>query len=204
MKYLFNYFLFFFSLAQAGHIQSNGAWCGADVEHCCDQKLAISICDFLHNENAKYIADFGCGNGAYTRIFNEYGFDCRGFDGNPETNALTNGLCEVLDLSKVCDLQCKFDWVVSLEVGEHLPKEFENTFISNLVNHARSGIILSWAVPNQGGWGHFNEQPNDYIKQKFSDLGWENDIASEQKLRLNSTLPWFPNTVMVFKKKNKF
>lgn len=40
-----------------------------------------------------------------------------------------------------------YDWVISVEVGEHIPAKFQNIYLDNLVRHAREGIVLSWAVP---------------------------------------------------------
>jgi FkbM family methyltransferase len=90
---------------------------------------------------------------------------------------------------------------MSLEVGEHLPAHFEDIFIQNLHNNNKYGIVLSWAVKGQGGHGHFNEQNNDYIKSKIGALGYIIDIENENKLRQDSTLHWFKNTIMVFRKK---
>jgi hypothetical protein len=89
---------------------------------------------------------------------------------------------------------------LSLEVGEHLPSEFEDTFINNLHNNNKYGMVLSWAIEGQGGHGHFNERNNDYIKSKICELGYLNDIYSENILRKNSTCCYFKNTIMVFRK----
>ena len=35
----------------------------------------------------------------------------------------------------------------------------------------------------------------------FTNLGYVNDIESENKMRKCSTLPWFKRTIMVFRKK---
>jgi hypothetical protein len=105
----------------------------------------------------------------------------------------------VLDLSKPFDMPKK-EYVITLEVGEHIPKINEDIFIGNVHNHNTKGVILSWAVVGQGGDGHVNCQNNDYIKQKFHDLGYKNDIEEEQFLRINSSFSWFKNTIMVFKK----
>ena len=104
------------------------------------------------------------------------------------------------DLSVKKRFDNPFDWVMSLEVGEHLPCEFEDNFINNLHNNNESGIILSWAIKGQGGHGHFNEQNNNYIKSKICKLGYINDIEAEEKLRKQSHLWWFKNTIMVFRK----
>ena len=56
-----------------------------------------------------------------------------------------------------------------------------------LHNNNRYGIVLSWAIKGQGGHGHFNEQNNDYVKSKICNLGYINDIESENILRKKSS-----------------
>ena len=89
---------------------------------------------------------------------------------------------------------------MSLEVGEHLPKKYENIFIKNLHDNNKYGIILSWAIKGQPGHGHINCQNNDYIKKIFTDLGYINDVDAEKELRRKSSLWWFKKTIMVFRK----
>ena len=48
-----------------------------------------------------------------------------------------------LDLAKEFDLGLRFDWVISLEVGEHIPEQYEGTFLENLVKHACKGEVKS-------------------------------------------------------------
>ena len=94
----------------------------------------------------------------------------------------------------------KFVHNSSLEVGEHLPKKYEETFFENLAKTSKEGIILSWAIPGQGGDGHFNEQPNAYVKEKMTNLGFTNNLKLEEAFRSASTLTWFQNTIMVFER----
>ena len=188
----------------SNEISSRGYWIGSDTTwHATDQLLAESIAQFLKQEDAKSVVDFGCGTGDYVRFFLREGFASEGYDGNPQTPLITRGLCHVIDLSTPFDLEKKFDWVVSLEVGEHLPHQFESVFIDNLRRHAIKGIILSWAEKGQGGTGHFNEQNNDYIKSIFSKFGYKNDIAAENEMRKHAECPWFKNTIMVFRVSEK-
>lgn len=162
-----------------------------------DEPLSKSIVNLFKNNGVCSLYDFGCGHGLYTKYFIENNFICHGYDGNPYTFTITNGLCNVLDLSIPINL-LPLDFVLSLEVGEHIPKQFESNFIQNLHKHNTKGIIVSWAVKGQGGNGHVNEQNNDYIKQQFLDLGYENNIDQEKILRNSATIPWFKNTIMVF------
>lgn len=201
-------FQLFFSPVSKMSIHQNGYWEGleASCQHVHDEKLADALCVFFKNEAVKdwkfnfTLADFGCGMGDYVKRFIRDGLNARGFDGNPNTHELTNGVGEILDLSKPKQFDEKFNWILSLEVGEHLPKTFEDIFIQNLHNNNKHGIVLSWAVKEQGGSGHVNEQNNDYVKKKMMDLGYTNDIESENKLRESATLWWFKNTIMVFRK----
>jgi cyclopropane fatty-acyl-phospholipid synthase-like methyltransferase len=183
-------------------IHENGYWQGveASCQHAYDTTLASGLIHFFLNENATSVVDFGCGMGNYVKTFQKNSINAIGFDGNPNTPELTNNLCKVLDLSVTKKFDEPFDWVMSLEVGEHLPKRFEDIFIQNLHNNNKNGIILSWAVKGQGGHGHINEQNNDYIKSKICNLGYTNDIEIENQLRKCSTLRWFKKTIMVFRK----
>jgi len=183
-------------------IHANGYWVGLETsgQHGYDSPLADSLAIFLKNEKCQSVVDFGCGMGDYVKTLQKNNINATGFDGNPNTPELSNNVCKVLDLSVPIQFDVKFDWVISLEVGEHLPPRFEDIFINNLHNNNISGIILSWAVKGQGGHGHFNEQNNDYIKSKVCKLGYINDIISENILRKNSTFHWFKNTIMVFRK----
>jgi 2-polyprenyl-3-methyl-5-hydroxy-6-metoxy-1,4-benzoquinol methylase len=70
----------------------------------------------------------------------------------------TNNAVKFMDLSSRKWLGHQFDWILSLEVGEHIPHQLEDVFIGNLVRHAKKGIILSWAVPGQEGHHHVNNR----------------------------------------------
>ena len=190
----------FTSQVCASYIDMRGFWVGNDVQsnHCFDKPLAEALAEWFSNVQAESIVDFGCGMGDYVKFFRNSGLNADGYDGNPFTPSLTEGLCGVLDLSNRSDLGRTYDWVLSLEVGEHLPPEYETIYIENLIRHCEKGVVLSWAVKNQGGHGHVNEQDNAYIKKIFASYGFTNSIEAEKVLREKSTFPWFKNTVMIF------
>ncbi len=192
----------FLPLFGSSDVHEHGYWSGEDViyEHRFDNNLAQALVGFFKNENAKTIVDFGCGMGDYVKTLQENQFYCEGYDGNPDTFKLSGGVAHVIDLSEPFDLNKRFDWVLSLEVGEHLPKQYEQTFIENIEKHCIDGIVLSWAIKGQGGHGHFNEQNNDYVKEIMQKYGYVNDVVAEDQLREDSSLWWFKNTIMVFRK----
>lgn len=179
-------------------ILSNGAWTGK-IPHNHDQSLVFSIISVLKKLRIRSALDLGCGDGYYTQKLNDNGIACRGYDANPDTAATTGGLCQHLDLSVPIVPPMQEPAVLCLEVAEHVPKQFEAILVANLKQAASRLLILSWAVPGQGGHGHFNERPNDYVASLFTDQ-FTRDQKRENHLREASSLRWFQNTLMVFER----
>jgi cyclopropane fatty-acyl-phospholipid synthase-like methyltransferase len=182
-------------------INQQGFWENPTKEgHAHDSRLAGAILKVLKARKIDTLVDFGCGTGEYARFFRRHNLVVEAYDGNPYTEQLTGGIGQVKDLSQPFNLLKQFGCVMSLEVGEHIPAEFEQTFIDNVVKHWSDGgiIILSWAIPGQGGDGHVNCQTNDYIMQQMQQRGFylENNLTNQ--LRKASSLRWFKNTLMVF------
>jgi SAM-dependent methyltransferase len=167
--------------------------------HVIDESLCDAIITVCENYGIKSIADIGCGNGSYTRRFLNAGFYCDGFDGSPLTEELTNAICRTMDFSAKQEIG-QYGLVLSLEVGEHIPKEYEQVFLDNLVRAASETIILSWAVVGQGGDGHVNCQDNDYIIQQMNDRGFSFDPVTTEYLRDKAKISWFKNTILTFEK----
>ncbi len=170
-----------------------------EERHRFDSGLTEVLVDFFKEEGGS-VCDLGCGcHGYYALELIKNGIDCSCFDGNPNTPRLTDNVCGVRDLAE--DFDDMHDWLLCLEVGEHIPKKYQDTFINNLHKNNKKGIILSWAVIGQtDSVEHVNEQNNDYIKGIFNNLGYSNDLSLENSLRAKARLKWFRNTVMVFKK----
>ena len=188
----------------AGMIHPNGYWDGprAAHQHQHDATLCDAVLAFFLREGARSVVDLGCGLGQYVRAFSAGGLAAAGFDGNPATPRLSKGACGVLDLSVVADVgaAAPYDWVLSLEVGEHLPKQHEAAFLENCHRHNGCGMVLSWATRGQGGTGHVNEQDNDYVKAAVCAMGYANDLEAERELRGAARFSYFQRTVMVFRR----
>jgi hypothetical protein len=183
--------------------ERTGIWEGNDVAvaHMFDLPMANALGDFFISENATSVVDLGCGLGNYTQVLREHGLYSEGYDGNPNTPELTNYTCGVQALHVPFYLGKEFSWVLSLEVGEHIPAEFETILIENLVKHAIDGIVLSWAVEGQGGWGHFNCRNNDYVRKRMESYGFVSDEEAEQRIRSTATsCGHFRTTLMVFRR----
>jgi cyclopropane fatty-acyl-phospholipid synthase-like methyltransferase len=183
-------------------INEKGFWETTDqTGHVHDLSIAAALSQYLADKQAKTVVDFGCGLGDYAKAFKADGYKVEAYDGNPNTETLTDGIGKVLDLSKPFYLGKKFDVVLSLEVGEHIPKEFEEQFIDNITKHAKKHLIISWAVVGQGGDGHVNCANNDYIIGQIVDRGFKHNGKDSQTIRNAATnASWFSYTIMVFDK----
>lgn len=181
-------------------IDKTGAWRGkeAEVHHVYDNQLSNALLGYFIGKGASDIGDFGCGLGSYIKHFSEFNIKTQGYDGNPDTLEITQGWGKTLNFTN--PVSAKHEWILSLEVGEHIPMEFESIYIDNLISNSKKGIVLSWATVGQMGVGHVNERNNDYIKNIFEDRGLKNNLQAEKYLRAAAIKHWFKNTIMVFEK----
>ena len=182
-------------------ISDTGFWIkNSSGEHRFITELSTQINNFVEKHNIKTVYDFGCGLGDYldqlTKSYPDIiatGFEGHQTDGN-FNNIVKQDLSENINLPKV-------DLVISIEVGEHIPKEFEQIFIDNITNHSNKHIILSWAIENQNGLGHINCQNNDYIIPEMNKRGWVFDRIATDNFRSN--MPdgnWLCRSLMIFYK----
>ena len=172
----------------------------AKKRHRCDDKLAEYIATTYKSVNS--IADVGCGKGDYCKYLKEYGVPIvHGYEGTVDIKeiAVYDDII-VIDLTKRRYVGIDYDLVLCLEVGEHVPQKYEQVFIDNICEFMNKDLILSWAIPGQGGAGHFNEQPNKYIIDEFAKRGLTFDKDASTKLRDAASFKWFKNTLMKFKK----
>ena len=190
------------------NIDAHGCWIGPDVGHyhLRDEGLEKALCFFFAGpEKARYksdpaVVDFGCGLGNVVRALRYYAIDATGFDGNPATPELTGGRCGVLDLAQPQKLDRQWDWVLCLEVLEHIPAEFEAAALDNLCRHARRGIIMSWSPAGNSGHGHYNPRPLQYAVDRFAERGFQRCDTLSEALRAKATLPWFRENLLVLER----
>lgn len=145
------------------------------------------------------VSDLGAGVGRGVAYFLENRRPCLGYDGIPEIETLSQGLVFARDLSQYHRWQVT-DWCVSIEVGEHVPSEREDAFLSNLSNASRYGLILSWGTPGQPGTGHVNCRWPDYLRVKLTrHFNW--NFSNEETTQLRRRAPSdYYNKLMVFRR----
>jgi hypothetical protein len=185
-------------------VSRNGGWCsnlsGRDSAiHLTDHNLAAAISSFLEN---KSVASFGDGPGAYKELILKMGqvksYDA--FDGAPYVKETTNNQVEFLDLSVPIYHLKQYDWIVSLEVAEHIPARYEHHFIDNLARHAKEGIILSWAKLGQLGHSHVNCHNSDYVRARMEERGFKHDEKATAALKDATLFEWIKENIHVYRR----
>lgn len=166
-------------------IDGHGCWrdaATAEKYHLRDASFENAVVEFL-GATAKRVADFGCGRGDLVRALLAAGVKAVGYDGNPDTEQLTEGLGIRADIAEPLTIPNDvYDWCCCLEVLEHIPPAFEKAAIDNLCRHARTGLIVSSAPPGQAGLGHCNERTESYVLQTFANRNFRCDEAASDML----------------------
>jgi len=142
------------------------------------------------------IVDFGAGSGHYCKFLNQTGeFCCSAYDGSEYAPKLTEGAVHTQRLDEPFDLGRVFDWVMCLEVAEHVPTEKEAVLLGNLRRHAKNGLVLSWS--EEGGGAHVNSRSWHEVKKVVEAVGFALDSAASAKLR--PQVSWMRGAVHVFR-----
>lgn len=191
---------------KAGTGTSNtGGWCETSSKehsgyHVTDKPLVPALAELF---KGKYVASFGDGPGRYKQLLLETGklngYDA--YDGAPFTETTSEGRVVFLDLTLPQYGLPLYDWIISLEVAEHIPNQYESAFISNIVRHAKEGVVLSWAVPGQGGHAHVNNRPLEYVVSLMESFGFKHDKSGSEKLKNAATLPWLKSNTNVYRRR---
>jgi len=105
---------------------------------------------------------------------------------------------EFLDLTLPQHWLPRYDWVLSMEVLEHISVQHETTVLDNIDRAAGYGAVLSWASPGQGGFKHVNNRPAEYLNKVMTTRGFRLDLPASKKLRAVAELPWLKRNLMIF------
>ena len=143
--------------------------------------------------------DFGAGVGQYghSLLTLEPSLRYRGYDGAGDVRRYTDGFVRFIDLSMPLSLP-RADYVLSMEVGEHIPREHEFMYVRNLHAHNCRGIVLSWAKLEQFGIAHVNTHSRKYLLNLFASLGYVHNATVTKALRAASQRDWLKNNLLMF------
>ena len=148
--------------------------------------------------NPTTVLDVGCGSGAWSKVYANYGCSVMGIDKMPckfthkfftfrQSNLIDNLLSfPIVDLT------------LCLEVAEHLPEDCAESLVARLVNSAPV-IIFAAGIPCQGGWGHVNEQWLTWWAELFYvHKYYLCDYIRSQIWKDKRISPWYRQDIVVF------
>lgn len=186
-------------------IKSTGAWNyndnSHDESHYFDRELTQWIVDFLKKNNVKSLFDFGCSSGYYLRYISDNTQDMNLIGVEPNISERNNYFDNIVsyDLAMPFSLGQKGS-VMCLEVLEHIPQEFESSALDNIENHCDEYLFMSWAVPGQGGYGHFNEKHFVDVLPLFEARGFQLMVEETNEAKSVAVIPWLKSNFAIFKK----
>lgn len=125
--------------------------------------------------------DVGCAIGDVVKAFNEVGIAGFGLEGSPEAEPFLvcpRSRIVFRDLRKLIKENIGFDFVLSLEVAEHIEPEYAEIYVENLCRLGNQ-ILISAAPPGQKGHYHVNCQPPEYWVEIFKKKGYQRSFAAE-------------------------
>lgn len=176
-----------------------------------DSGLSSAIIKLCHLLNIKTAIDLGCGPGFYVSAMQKSGIVTHGYDGNPyiieQSQCIIsqeNSLCKQINIHEPIIIDYPAELALFLNVGEYIPKEFENVVLDNLCKITRKYLIVSW----QGKIGLnadeerliVNPVSDDALNMKLIERGFINDAVLTQNFRDASYLNVNRNYVSVFKR----
>jgi hypothetical protein len=157
-----------------------------------------------HFANAS-VLDVGAGLGQYGEFLGKKwpGVEWVGVDGAEQVEEATGGRVKFVDIvdGLPAALRRPFDYVMALEIAEHVPRSGEAALMHMVVSHARRGVVISWAgLGRDDGHHHTNCVPPEYVTCAFRQLGMARDTATQQQLRAGvvDCCPWLKSGVSAF------
>jgi SAM-dependent methyltransferase len=119
-----------------------------------------SVWDYLIKRfSIRSVLDLGSGRGYSAQYFHRHGLEVLAVDGMKENCARAIFPTVHIDLTK-SRVFTRVDLVHCQEVVEHIEEEHLDNLLSSLA--CGRFIVMTNALPGQGGYHHVNEQPTEY------------------------------------------
>jgi SAM-dependent methyltransferase len=148
------------------------------------------------------VVDAGCSTGAWLHEFQLYGISrVLGLDGadiSPRILQIDVSEFRQLDLCRPLPPLGRFDLVMSLEVGDCLPREAAQQFVANLTSMSDL-IVFSAAAPGQSKYQTLNERWPSYWSALFAGCRFACFDILRERLWYDQRVDWwYAQNMLVF------
>lgn len=177
---------------------------GGNIAEGDPRTYAPSVWDYIIKRFAlKSVLDIGSGLGFAANYFHNAGIQTLAVEGFPfnVTHSVFPALHQDITQKPIF---CKVDLVHCQEVVEHIEEEFLDNLLSSL--SCGRFILITHAVPGQGGHHHVNEQPPEYwinnLKRYSCEL-LEEDTMRIRRLAANDGAVYLAHNGLLFANRNR-
>lgn len=155
-----------------------------------------------HIPAVKSAVDLGCGVGSWLSVLQARGAtDVLGMEGSWVDQAhlvIPKECFREADLTQPIKVDRKFDLAMSLEVGEHLPRQSAEGLVEALTSMS-DYVVFSAAVPGQGGRQHINEQWQSWWAALFSKRGFQAWDVVRPEIWNDASIPfWYRQNIILY------
>jgi len=152
------------------------------------------------------VTELGAGIGRYKKAIQASGLvtGYTAYDGMPDVESKSHQAVHHADLSTDENSIVRSDWCVTLEVAEHIPKQFEGSFLRNIDKANSRGLVISWSAWGKGksNHGHVNPKSPRQLLDTFISRGYRSDLNATRQLRRCATFPYFKQ-VHIFRRQTE-
>jgi SAM-dependent methyltransferase len=141
------------------------------------------------------MVDIGCGPGGMVDYAKSRGLAAIGIDG--DLNMMRDGI--IIHDFTTGPFEIKADLIWCVEFVEHV----EAKYVKNILDSFKGGkyLLLTHAIPGQGGKHHVNLQESSYWMRKLTH-DWMLDHDATDYIRANTKIiPYISRTAMVWQRK---
>ena len=168
----------------------------------------VGALEFLESRGAFSLLDVGCGPGGQVQEAMNRGWSAFGIDVDVSLLSCVQGKgppnVAIIDLAdQPVIFHRKFDVVWSVEVAEHIPEQFEENYITTLVENCKEYLVMT--ASNIPMPLHFNCKPREHWIAQIEKQGLTYNEGLLKQLLEASTMKgeFLRDTGMVFYRANR-
>jgi len=181
--------------ATVGCAEEVKAWCVYRL----DSHLVVALVSLLGTAS---VTELGAGVGRYARAVTSHNktLSYTAYDGMPGIEKISHGWVRHRDLANASLTLIPSDFVLTFEMAEHIPRQFQGQLLQSIDRAATRGVIISWGT-TKGGVGHVNPMSVSAVQNLFCKRGFHLHSVPTRQLRQSSTYWYFKRNILVMERR---